>query len=86
MNINYQSVCGRLGRYTQLLQSAKEALKQAYEEHKKQIKRYDECLRYANGRMDIYRQWSLDCQAEKDHWKARAEKSEKENFDLRNER
>lgn len=83
MSINYLSICGRLGRYIQLLRDAREALQAAYDAHKKQIKDYDDCLKYSNTRSDLHREWALDAQKETNHWQKRALAAEAELFNIK---
>jgi hypothetical protein len=72
MSINYLAICGRLGRYTQLLKDAREALQEAYAIHKESVAKYDECLKYANMRRELCEKWARDAQKERDYWKSRA--------------
>ena len=84
MNINYHAICGRLGRYTQLLQSAREALQEAYKAHKDSVAKYDECLEYANKRTEISINWAKAATAELDYWSKRALAAEAELFTIKN--
>ena len=84
MSINYLAICGRLGRYTQLLKDAREALQEAYKIHKESVAKYDQCLEYANKRSEIHVAWAKAATTELDHWKIRALTAEAENFTIKN--
>jgi hypothetical protein len=84
MQINYQSICGRLGRYIQLLRDARMALQEAYKAHKDQIAQYELCLAHANKQADICRMWALSAKREIKHWQDRALAADAENFTIKN--
>ena len=84
MSINYLAICGRLGRYTQLLKDAREALQEAYKIHKDSVAKYDECLDHANKQADLCRASAKAATAELDYWSKRALAAEAELFNLKN--
>ena len=83
MNHHYQAICGRLGRYIQLLRDARTALQAAYEAHKSKVAEYDNCLRYANQRAELYHEWAVSAQKEREHWRKRALAVEEELFTIK---
>lgn len=83
MNHEFQRVCGLYGRTLQLLANVRIALQTANAAQKKQIAEYESCLRYEGQKSDMYHEWAIAAQKEKDHWRNRALAAEKENFELK---
>jgi hypothetical protein len=83
MNANFHRICGLYGRTLQLLTSARIACEDAYKANKTEIKKYEECLAYANKRMELCEQWARSAQLELHHWKERALAAEAELFNIK---
>lgn len=84
MNANFNRICGLYGRTLQLLRDARIACQEAYKAHKESVKRYDECLEYANKRTEISINWAKAATAELDYWSKRALAAEAELFTIKN--